>query len=71
MTNSTPFARSADKWASELWNVSLLPVGRASNDAGPGGPRLRLLENIDEGRSPESFRRPLVVEDEAVSVILR
>lgn len=62
------FARDADKWASELWNVSLLPVARASNDASAP---LRLLENIDERRSAESFRRPLMVESQAVSDILR
>jgi hypothetical protein len=67
MTNSTQFARNTDKWASELWNVSLFPASRPSNDAKP---QLLLLENIDEGRSPESFRRPLVVSSEAVSDIL-
>ncbi len=68
MTNSTQFASEADKWASELWNVSLLPVPQPLNDAGP---RLRLVENVDEKRSAESFRRPLVVVSEAVSDILR
>lgn len=67
MNNSTQFARNSDRWTNELWNVSLLPVSRPSNDAAP---TLRLLENLDERRSAESFRRPLVVETEAVSVIL-
>jgi hypothetical protein len=67
MTNSTQFASNAEKWASELWKVSLFPVSRPSNDAKP---QLRLLENVDEGRSAASFRGPLLVESEAVSGIL-
>lgn len=67
MHNSMQFARNSERWTNELWNVSLLPVSRPSNDAPP---TLRMLENLDEGRSAESFLRPLVVETEAVSVIL-
>jgi hypothetical protein len=68
MTNSTQFASSADKWATELWNVSLLPVPRPDNDAGTG---LRRLENVDEKRSARSLSHPLMIERAAVSDILR
>jgi hypothetical protein len=66
----TSFAKPAARWANELWNVSLLP-STAANEI-RAQPQLTLggLENIDETRSLESFRRPLRVSPQAASGIL-
>jgi hypothetical protein len=72
MTQSSRFATRSDRWANELWNVSLLPVP-AANESGsfparqtpenapPRAPELRKLENLDERRSELPPTRPLRV----------
>jgi hypothetical protein len=57
MTESSRYAKHSDRWANELWNVSLLPVAAANEN----DDSLRKLENLDERRRRESFLRPLTV----------
>ena len=66
----TSFAKAADRRANELWNVSLLPLSVSPDAHNASQLTLGKLENIDERRSRESFRRPLRVSPEASSVIL-
>jgi hypothetical protein len=66
----TSFAKAADRRVNELWNVSLLPLSVSQDAQNAAAPPLGKLENIDERRSQESFRRPLRVSPEASSVIL-
>jgi hypothetical protein len=67
MAKSSDFATSAQRQSEELWNVSLFPL---SFGAVPTTSTVRALENVDDRRSLESFRRPLRVSPRAVSVIL-
>jgi hypothetical protein len=57
MSQSSRFASNTDRWADELWNVSLFPVSkRDERPLTPNG-----LENIDERRRLTSIQRPLRV----------
>jgi hypothetical protein len=60
MTASSRFAKSSERAANQLWNVSLLPLAPA-NETGSTRPELRKLENVDERRSKGDFLRPLRV----------
>jgi hypothetical protein len=60
MTASSRFAKTHDRWANQLWNVSLLPVAPA-NETDPSRPELRKLENADEKRTRREIVRPLTV----------
>ena len=66
MSESSAYAKTADRWVNELWNVSLLPLSTAvAFDLTPSG-----LENLDERRTRESFRRPLRIGQDHSSGIL-
>lgn len=61
MNASSQYATQRDRWANELWNVSLLPSVAANEVAQPYR-QLRLTAQItDEMRSESSSRRPLRV----------
>lgn len=66
MTNASRYNKTADRWANELWNVSLLPAAPANETA----PRLRKLEIVDDRRSDASNVRPLTVSARRESDIL-
>lgn len=73
MTQSSRYATRSERWANELWNVSLLPapvanesgsfLARQTAESSPSttGAEPRKLENLDERRSELSLRRPLRV----------
>jgi hypothetical protein len=66
MSESSAYAKTADRWANELWNVSLFPaVSEPANELTPSG-----LENLDETRSRESFPRTLRIGQDHSSGIL-
>jgi len=66
MTQSSRFAKETDRWANELWNVSLFPVSTGhERELTPSG-----LENADEKRRQPSIRRPLRVSLESSGGIL-
>lgn len=57
MSESSRFSVTVARETEALWNVSLFPAFRALEaELTPGG-----LENVDERRSREKFRRPLRV----------
>ncbi|HXK18273.1 MAG TPA: hypothetical protein VNG33_10750 [Polyangiaceae bacterium] len=66
----TNFANRAERWANELWNVSLLPTPIPANVANETELTLGRLENIDERRSLEAFPIRLRVRHDRSSVIL-
>jgi hypothetical protein len=55
MSEASYFMKHSDRWANELWNLSLLPVA-PQNEAGPMPSR---LENVDGARSARSFHDAL------------
>jgi hypothetical protein len=57
MTRTDKFSNQAERWANELWNVSLLPLSPVDERELTQS----RLENIDERRRLESIRRPLRV----------
>jgi len=66
MTNASRYNKTADRWANELWNVSLLPAAPANET----GPRLRKLEIVDDKRSDAPNGRALLVGTRRESDIL-
>jgi hypothetical protein len=66
MSESSRYAKAAERWANELWNVSLFPAPAGATSA----LTLSGLENLDERRRPESFRRPLRICQDHSSGIL-
>jgi hypothetical protein len=67
MSTSSQFAKSRDRWANELWNVSILP-SPAANQVDLTQAALRLTpKNVDERRSETSSGRPLKVVSLSVS----
>lgn len=72
MTALSRFTKPSNRWANELWNVSLLPIAgagaaQAQNEAHASAetpaslPELRKLENLDQRRSESAVARPLRV----------
>jgi hypothetical protein len=66
MTRTDKFSNQAERWANELWNVSLLPLSPVGNSELTQS----RLENIDERRRLESIRRPLRVSCDSRSGIV-
>jgi hypothetical protein len=66
MTPTDKFANQAERWANELWNVSLLPLAPGDEPDLTQG----RLENIDERRRLETIRRPLRVSCDSWSGIV-
>lgn len=57
MSESSRFCGASARESAALWNVSLFPAPKPLEvELTPGG-----LENVDERRSLERFRRPLRV----------
>jgi hypothetical protein len=55
MSEANHFMKHGDRWANELWNLSLLPVA-PQNDAGLVRSQ---LENVDVARSSPTFHDAL------------
>ena len=55
MNNAGRYAKNADRWVNELWNVSLFPALPANEAV----PRPRKLEIVADGRSAVSNVRSL------------
>jgi hypothetical protein len=68
MNNAGRYAKTADRWVNELWNVSLLPA--PALPANEAVPRPRKLEIVADGRRAGSNVRSLKVSTPRESDIL-